>query len=143
MHHDHDTYSHLSVARFQVLNECSEAENWLTKTQQVQDALPKHVEPDLLSADIRKKAEVIDRVCIPILSKPKPAPPKPATLENSDDSEDDDINPDAPEVEDDGGGDRDGYGDESSSDESNFSSAPEDLGAVANNDLLLELPSDD
>ncbi|GKG67472.1 hypothetical protein Tco_0739016, partial [Tanacetum coccineum] len=26
-----------------------------------------------------------------------PAPPKPATLENSDDSEDDDINPDAPD----------------------------------------------
>ncbi|GJU26149.1 hypothetical protein Tco_1164770 [Tanacetum coccineum] len=50
-------------------------------------------------------------VCRPI----KPAPPKPATPENFDDSEDDDFNPDA----------------------------PEDLGAVANNNPLLELPSDD
>nr|GEW31297.1 homeobox protein HAT3.1-like isoform X2 [Tanacetum cinerariifolium] len=75
----------------------------------------------------------------PILLKPKPALPKPATLEDSADSEDDDFNPDAPEVED----NRDGDGDESSSDESDFSSASEDLGAVANNDLLLELPSDD
>nr|GFA80753.1 heat shock 70 kDa protein 15-like [Tanacetum cinerariifolium] len=46
-------------------------------TQEVQDALPKHVEPVLLSADIRKKAEAINRVCRPILSKPKPTPPKP------------------------------------------------------------------
>nr|GEV24024.1 homeobox protein HAT3.1-like isoform X1 [Tanacetum cinerariifolium] len=63
----------------------------------------------------------------------------------SDDSEDDDFNPDAPEVDDDGegDGDREGDGDESSSDESDFSSASEDLGAVANSDPLLGLPSDD
>ncbi|GKF01006.1 hypothetical protein Tco_0027929, partial [Tanacetum coccineum] len=42
-----------------------------------------------------------------------------------------------------GEGDGDGDGDESSSDESNFSSTSEDLGAVANNNPLLELPSDD
>ncbi|GJS80975.1 homeobox protein HAT3.1-like protein [Tanacetum coccineum] len=59
----------------------------------------------------------------------------------SDDSEDDDFNPNDPEVEDDGEGD--GDGDDSSSDESDFSSASEDLGAVVNNDPLLELPSDD
>ena len=65
----------------------------------------------------------------------------------SDDSEDDDFNPDAPEVEDDGEGDgegeEEGEGDDSSSDDSDFSSASEDLGAVANNDPLLALPSDD
>ncbi|PWA99616.1 Homeodomain-containing protein [Artemisia annua] len=65
----------------------------------------------------------------------------------SDDSEDDDFNPDAPEVEDDGEGDGEGEeeedGDDSSSDESDFSSASEDLGAVANNDPILALPSDD
>ncbi|GJU44080.1 heat shock 70 kDa protein 15-like protein [Tanacetum coccineum] len=75
-------YDHIDLSEKQkVLNECSEAENWLRDTQQLQDGLPKHADPVLLSADIRKKAEAIDRVCRPILSKPKPAPPKPATPE--------------------------------------------------------------
>ncbi|GJV69781.1 hypothetical protein Tco_1485290 [Tanacetum coccineum] len=43
-----------------ILNECLEAENWLIETQEVQDALLKHAEPVLLSADIRKKEEAID-----------------------------------------------------------------------------------
>ncbi|GJS95093.1 zinc finger, CCHC-type containing protein, partial [Tanacetum coccineum] len=36
---------------------CLEAENWLIETQEVQDALLKHAERVLLSADIRKKEE--------------------------------------------------------------------------------------
>ncbi|GJR75351.1 putative ribonuclease H-like domain-containing protein [Tanacetum coccineum] len=59
--YNHVTYSHLSAAPFQVFNECSEAENWLRDAQQVQDGLPKHAEPVLLSADIRKREEAIDR----------------------------------------------------------------------------------
>ncbi|MFS7980798.1 putative Heat shock protein 70 family [Helianthus anomalus] len=75
-------YEHIDLSEKQkVLNECSEAETWLRESQQLQDTLPKHAEPVLLSSDIRKKAETIDRVCRPIMSKPKPAPPKPSTPE--------------------------------------------------------------
>ena len=45
----------------QVLNECSEAENWLREKTQQQGSLPKHADPVLLSSDIRRKAEAIDR----------------------------------------------------------------------------------
>lgn len=51
MCYDHFTYSHLSATPFQVLNECSEAENQLREAQQLQDTLPKHAEPVLLSAN--------------------------------------------------------------------------------------------
>ena len=61
MRYDLVTYSHFSATPFQVLNECSEAENWLREAQQLQDTLPKHVEPVLISANIRKKEEAIDR----------------------------------------------------------------------------------
>ncbi|PWA67606.1 hypothetical protein CTI12_AA317540 [Artemisia annua] len=57
--HDHDEYDE-DVANF-VLNECSEAENWLREAQQLQDTLPKYAERVLLSANIRKKEEAIDR----------------------------------------------------------------------------------
>ncbi|GJV11825.1 hypothetical protein Tco_1353366 [Tanacetum coccineum] len=55
-------YSHdlILAFRLEILNECLEAENWLIETQEVQDALLKHAEPVLLSADIRKKEEAID-----------------------------------------------------------------------------------
>ncbi|GJT53238.1 heat shock 70 kDa protein 15 [Tanacetum coccineum] len=70
-------YDHIDMSEKQkVLSECSKAENWLREAQQVQDGLPKHAEPVLLSADIRKREEAINMVCRPILSKPKPAPPK-------------------------------------------------------------------
>ncbi|KAJ0566450.1 hypothetical protein HanIR_Chr06g0273881 [Helianthus annuus] len=44
-----------------VLNECSEAENWLREKKQLQESLPNHAEPVLLSSDIRKKVEALDR----------------------------------------------------------------------------------
>ncbi|KAI3814957.1 hypothetical protein L1987_14606 [Smallanthus sonchifolius] len=72
-------YEHIDSSEKQkVLNECSEAENWLREKKQLQDSLPKHVDPVLLSSDIRKKAETLDRVCRPIMSKPKPATPEKA-----------------------------------------------------------------
>ncbi|XP_071686009.1 heat shock 70 kDa protein 15-like [Rutidosis leptorrhynchoides] len=75
-------YEHIDMNEKQkVLNECSDAENWLREKTQLQDSLPKHADPVLLLSDIRKKAEAIDRVCRPIMTKPKPAPPKPATPE--------------------------------------------------------------
>ncbi|GAB4842165.1 hypothetical protein Ancab_012123 [Ancistrocladus abbreviatus] len=75
-------FDHIDIAEKQkVLNECVEAEAWLREKKQQQDALPKYATPVLLSADVRKKAEALDRFCRPIMTKPKPAPPKPATPE--------------------------------------------------------------
>ncbi|CAM8957305.1 unnamed protein product [Rhodiola kirilowii] len=66
-------FDHIDIAEKQkVLNECVESEAWLRERKQQQDALPKHATPVLLSADVRKKAETLDRFCRPIMTKPKP-----------------------------------------------------------------------
>ncbi|EPS62237.1 hypothetical protein M569_12554, partial [Genlisea aurea] len=64
-----------------VLNECLEAEAWLREKKQRQDSLPKHEPPHLLSDDVKKKADALDRFCRPIVTKPKP--PKQATASDS------------------------------------------------------------
>ncbi|KAK6914910.1 Heat shock protein 70 family [Dillenia turbinata] len=75
-------FDHIDVAEKQkVLNECVEAEAWLREKQQQQDTLAKYAAPVLLSADVRKKAQALDRFCRPIMTKPKPA--KPAAPEPS------------------------------------------------------------
>nr|GMC70968.1 heat shock 70 kDa protein 15-like [Ipomoea batatas] len=75
-------FEHIELADKQkVMNDCVEAEAWLREKKQQQDALPKYATPVLLSADIRKKAEAVDRLCRPIMTKPKPA--KPTTTEPS------------------------------------------------------------
>ncbi|KAH7565189.1 hypothetical protein ACOSP7_020603 [Xanthoceras sorbifolium] len=73
-------FEHIDLAEKQkVLNECVEAEAWIREKKQQQDALPKYAAPVLLLADVRKKAEALDRFCRPLMTKPKPA--KPATPE--------------------------------------------------------------
>ncbi|CAN4115387.1 unnamed protein product [Withania somnifera] len=73
-------FDHIDLEEKQkVLNECVEVEAWLREKKQQQDTLQKYANPVLLSADVRKKAEALDRVCRPIMTKPKPA--KPATPE--------------------------------------------------------------
>ncbi|KAK1376022.1 Heat shock 70 kDa protein 14 [Heracleum sosnowskyi] len=73
-------FDHIELAdRQKVLNECVEAEAWLREKKQQQDSLPKHSNPILLTADVRAKAEAADRLCRPIMTKPKPKPAKPAT----------------------------------------------------------------
>ncbi|KAE9600486.1 hypothetical protein Lal_00046058 [Lupinus albus] len=74
-------FDHIDISeKEKVLIECVEAENWLREKKQQQDSLPKYSTPVLLSADIRNKAEAIDRFCKPIMTKPKPKPTKaPAT----------------------------------------------------------------
>ncbi|XP_073141076.1 heat shock 70 kDa protein 14-like [Henckelia pumila] len=75
---DNPKHDHIDLAEKQkVINETMEAEAWLREKLQQQDSLPKHANPVLLSADVRKKAEALDRFCRPIMTKPKPA--KPAT----------------------------------------------------------------
>ncbi|CAA2982133.1 heat shock 70 kDa 15-like [Olea europaea subsp. europaea] len=55
-------FDHIDLAEKQkVLNECINAEAWLREKIQQQDTLPKYATPVLLSADIRKKAEALDR----------------------------------------------------------------------------------
>ncbi|GAA0150746.1 Hsp70 family chaperone [Lithospermum erythrorhizon] len=74
-------FDHIDMADKQkVLNECVQAEAWLREKKQLQDTLPKFVSPVLLSAEVRKKAEALDRFCRPIMTKPKPA--KPSTPES-------------------------------------------------------------
>jgi len=72
-------FDHIDIADKQkVVSECNDAEAWLSEKKQHQDSLPKHANPLLLVADIRRKAETLDRFCRPIMTKPKPAPAKPA-----------------------------------------------------------------
>ncbi|KAA8540425.1 hypothetical protein F0562_024656 [Nyssa sinensis] len=69
-------FDHIELAEKQkVLNECVEAEAWLREKMQQQDSLPKYATPVLLTADVRRKAEAIDRSCRPIMMKPKPTKP--------------------------------------------------------------------
>ncbi|KAK1385127.1 hypothetical protein POM88_022862 [Heracleum sosnowskyi] len=67
----------------EVFNECAEAEAWLREKKQQLDSLSKHSTPVLLSADVKRKAEALDRFCRPIMTKPKPKLAKPATPEVS------------------------------------------------------------
>ncbi|KAJ3692050.1 hypothetical protein LUZ60_012400 [Juncus effusus] len=72
-------FDHIDQADKQkVVTACTEAENWLRERNFHQDSLPKHTAPILLCADVRKKAETLDRFCKPIMTRPKPAP-KPQT----------------------------------------------------------------
>ncbi|XP_042482281.1 heat shock 70 kDa protein 15-like isoform X2 [Macadamia integrifolia] len=69
-------FDHIDLAEKQkVVNECVEAEAWLREKRQQQDSLPKYSPPVLLLADVRRKAEAVDRFCRPIMMKPKPAKP--------------------------------------------------------------------
>eukprot|EP00262_Sarcandra_glabra_P020686 TRINITY_DN837_c0_g1_i2.p1 TRINITY_DN837_c0_g1~~TRINITY_DN837_c0_g1_i2.p1 ORF type:complete len:856 (+),score=226.44 TRINITY_DN837_c0_g1_i2:70-2637(+) len=73
-------FDHIDIAELEkVVNECGEAETWLREKQQLQDTLPKYATPVLLSSEVKRKAETLDRFCRPILTKPRPAPAKPQT----------------------------------------------------------------
>ncbi|KAA8541820.1 hypothetical protein F0562_022972 [Nyssa sinensis] len=75
-------FDHIDLAEKQkVLNECVEAEAWLREKKQQQATLPKYATPVLLSFDVRKKGEALDRFCRPIMTKPKPS--KPSTPETT------------------------------------------------------------
>ncbi|XXG48712.1 hypothetical protein AAC387_Pa02g3084 [Persea americana] len=68
-------FDHIDLVEKQkVITECAKAEAWLREKRQQQDALPKYATPVLLIADIKRKAEALDRFCRPIMMKPKRAP---------------------------------------------------------------------
>ena len=60
----------------QVLEEATKALSWLQEKNGAQNKLKKTDTPLLLSADIKKKQDVLARFCDPIVSKPAPPPPK-------------------------------------------------------------------
>ncbi|KAF8724920.1 hypothetical protein HU200_020635 [Digitaria exilis] len=61
-------FEHIDISEKQkVINECSEAEAWLLEKKQQQDSLPKHANPVLLSSDLKKKAETLDRLMMDFL----------------------------------------------------------------------------
>jgi heat shock protein 4 len=77
-------YDHIDAAdKEKVIIECSKAEEWFKDKQQQQNALPKSANPVLLSSDVKKKTEFLDRFCKPVMTKPRPPPPKPAATADS------------------------------------------------------------
>mmetsp|Transcript_2600 Transcript_2600/g.9505 ORF Transcript_2600/g.9505 Transcript_2600/m.9505 type:complete len:404 (-) Transcript_2600:150-1361(-) len=60
-----------------VLKETGAALAWLAEKIGMQEAAPKTQPPVVLSSEIVKKEEMIERFCRPIVSKPKPKPPPP------------------------------------------------------------------
>ncbi|KAL5994097.1 hypothetical protein ACLOJK_034968, partial [Asimina triloba] len=73
-------FDHIDIAEKQkVIHECAEAEAWFREKSLQQSTLPKHATPAFLTADVRRKADALDRFCRPMMTKPKPAPPKPQT----------------------------------------------------------------
>lgn len=75
-------YDHIEEGdKAKVIDECNKAEAWLKDVSQQQNQLPKTANPVLLTADLKKKAETLDRFCKPVMTKPRPAPPKPPAPE--------------------------------------------------------------
>ncbi|PON35160.1 Heat shock protein 70 family [Trema orientale] len=110
-------FDHIDLSEKQkVLNECVEAEAWLREKKQQQDSLPKYASPVLLSADVRKKAEALDRFCRPIMTKPKPAPAKPAA-------------PEAPPTPPPQGSEQQPQGDDANASSNNANNGPENTAA--------------
>lgn len=69
-------YAHIEAGeKEKVLEECAKADAWLKDALKQLHGLGKTSNPPVLAADIRKKAEALDRFCKPIMMKPKPAPP--------------------------------------------------------------------
>lgn len=66
--HDHIDAADLA----KVAGDAKAALDWLTEKTGMQAALPKTADPALLSADIVKKREGLERFATPIMNRPKP-----------------------------------------------------------------------
>lgn len=72
-----EQFSHIKEADLKkVASESDKALKWLDDKVQQQSKLGKSDNPCLLSNDIYKKRDMLDRLCVPILNQPKPTPPK-------------------------------------------------------------------
>merc|ERR1712159_206187 len=76
-HSDEEKYSHISAEdRAKVEAECDRALTWLDEKEALQAGMQKTDAPILLSCEVKKKQEVVERVCNMNMFKPKPPPPK-------------------------------------------------------------------
>mmetsp|Transcript_9470 Transcript_9470/g.34743 ORF Transcript_9470/g.34743 Transcript_9470/m.34743 type:complete len:813 (-) Transcript_9470:278-2716(-) len=82
-------YEHIDQAeKEKVVAECKAAEAWLADKLGQQAQLPKTAPPAVVSKDIEKKLETLERFARPVMSKPKPKPaPPPAEESKSMDAE--------------------------------------------------------
>uniref|UniRef100_A0A061S331 Heat shock 70kDa protein 4 n=1 Tax=Tetraselmis sp. GSL018 TaxID=582737 RepID=A0A061S331_9CHLO len=70
-------YAHISdEEKGRVIEECQKASEWLREKQALQESLPKHEVPVLMTHDIDKKIEAVTRASEAVLNKPPPPPPK-------------------------------------------------------------------
>eukprot|EP00250_Pteridium_aquilinum_P018221 c23991_g1_i1 orf=480-1118(-) len=73
-------FDHIDVnEKEKVIVECSKAEEWLKEKKLQQDYIPRSANPVLLSGEVKKKMEALDRFCKPIMTKAPPPPPKTAS----------------------------------------------------------------
>merc|ERR1712078_802624 len=74
-HSDEEKYSHISAEdRAKVEAECDRALTWLDEKEALQAGMQKTDAPILLSCEVKKKQEVVERVCNMNMFKPKPPP---------------------------------------------------------------------
>lgn len=72
-------YAHLEQGeRDTMILEAETALKWLAEKSAMQAKTAKCDEPCLLTSEITKKRDTVERVCKPIANKPKPKPPAPA-----------------------------------------------------------------
>ncbi|KAM0791773.1 hypothetical protein ACM66B_004036 [Microbotryomycetes sp. NB124-2] len=72
-----EAYSHIPEADLQkVIESCANAEAWLGNKLYSQQEKPLNVKPVITCAEIRKKVEEVQNVCVPIITRPKPKAPK-------------------------------------------------------------------
>jgi hypothetical protein len=55
---------------WQIDNECTKAERWLKESSQLQESLPKNVDPVVWSHEIKKKEEELDMYLTFLISQP-------------------------------------------------------------------------
>eukprot|EP00210_Caulerpa_lentillifera_P001316 g1266.t1 len=72
---DSEEYNHIEEAeKNKVISECEKARVWLVEKLKMQDLMQKTDTPCILSTEIQKKQDVVDRFCRQIMSTPKPKP---------------------------------------------------------------------
>lgn len=73
-----EAYAHLEQSeKDSVLKECQIAMGWINEKMNLQSQLQKYDHPAILTEDICKKREVLERFVTPIINKPKPKPKEP------------------------------------------------------------------
>jgi len=86
-----EQYAHITPEQKQPLQDkITETEEWLTKMQEKQEALPKNVDPVLLTSEVEQRQSALQRIGDKVKSTPKPAPPKEEEKKEADKMETDD-----------------------------------------------------